>query len=29
MEKLKARTCLYIMIVEVGKAYKPASGKVG
>ena len=29
MEKLKAWTGLYIMIVEVGKAYKPTLGKVG
>ena len=29
MERLKVRTGLYIMIVEIGKAYKQASGKVG
>ena len=29
IEKLKVWTGLYIMIVEVGKAYRQASGKVG
>ena len=29
MERLGVWTGLYIMIVEVGKAYKQASGKVG
>ena len=29
MKRLKVWTGLYIMIVEVGKAYKKALGKVG